>query len=319
MTFPQFSHLPTELRLQIWEEALCLETTKRLVVVSADSLRILPTKHNLSPFLTVNHESREQAKAFYTFTVDVYHYATPPEAQDQAPTEQLGGDEEPHDNFSLDNDDNDGNDDDSSSSPSHSDFGESDEEEPWTQDTLGPPAGKLYLSITRDIFMVGLPWYPDQRERRLLAAEAPFRRIPCTYLTAPIADGDAARVQRLFKHTYEPPADCDSWLNMSEEQERAQSRLGTLFAGAPYTCYIFYHFSEGDPPRFDLDQVLARGGEGAFRYFGARVKYSRNWWPNMVDKTKGLWPWLKRLDDEHYNSEGEHEIVQGVEINDSFT
>ncbi|KAI2473384.1 hypothetical protein F4781DRAFT_189784 [Annulohypoxylon bovei var. microspora] len=69
---PTFAYLPTELRLQIWEDVLKQETEKRLVVIDLEHGSVYPMKRLISPLLTVNRESRELAKAFYNFVIDVY-------------------------------------------------------------------------------------------------------------------------------------------------------------------------------------------------------------------------------------------------------
>ncbi|KAI1461102.1 hypothetical protein F4805DRAFT_313347 [Annulohypoxylon moriforme] len=71
-----FSSLPTELRLQIWRTFLKAEPD-RLVVIDFVDGSIYPTNLLVSPLLSVNSESREIAKAFYNFVVDVHHIAFP--------------------------------------------------------------------------------------------------------------------------------------------------------------------------------------------------------------------------------------------------
>lgn len=75
MQFTCFSALPTEIRLQIWDEALHQETDRRLVLVRRHNRTIIPTKWIMSPFLIVNNESRERAKDFYSYVIDVYTIA----------------------------------------------------------------------------------------------------------------------------------------------------------------------------------------------------------------------------------------------------
>ncbi|KAL7624379.1 hypothetical protein AAE478_005943 [Parahypoxylon ruwenzoriense] len=67
----RFSDLPTELRLEVWEAALRRESERRLVVVDNLTRGIALMKQLVSPFLTVNRESRAAAKAFYTIALDV--------------------------------------------------------------------------------------------------------------------------------------------------------------------------------------------------------------------------------------------------------
>ncbi|ROW17783.1 hypothetical protein VPNG_00887 [Cytospora leucostoma] len=71
-TFPQFSDLPKELRLMIWEEALLGARDNRTVFLNRD--RIWPMKHLISPLLSVNTESRVCAQAFYHVQLDVYSW-----------------------------------------------------------------------------------------------------------------------------------------------------------------------------------------------------------------------------------------------------
>ncbi|OTB05401.1 hypothetical protein M426DRAFT_139468 [Hypoxylon sp. CI-4A] len=72
-----FNELPTELRLQVWEEFLLQETEKRLVVVDTKRLTIFPMKRLISPLLTVNSESRTLTKTFYDYTIDIYTLVDP--------------------------------------------------------------------------------------------------------------------------------------------------------------------------------------------------------------------------------------------------
>ncbi|KAI1351831.1 hypothetical protein F5Y01DRAFT_104522 [Xylaria sp. FL0043] len=79
--FP-FNDLPTELRLDIWDHALLAESKNRMILVDGLRRTIYPTKLLVSPFLQVNHESREQAKRFYSHRVRVVeihpgHYCLP--------------------------------------------------------------------------------------------------------------------------------------------------------------------------------------------------------------------------------------------------
>ncbi|KAI1470818.1 uncharacterized protein F4812DRAFT_279989 [Daldinia caldariorum] len=76
-----FASLPVELRLEIWNLALHQEAHDRLLIISQTSnipitnetpLCLLPLKHHASPLLSVNSESRGEAKAFYTVKLDVY-------------------------------------------------------------------------------------------------------------------------------------------------------------------------------------------------------------------------------------------------------
>ncbi|KAI4869061.1 hypothetical protein F4820DRAFT_464628 [Hypoxylon rubiginosum] len=66
----RFSDLPTELRLLVWDAALHQET--RLVIIYSYRRTVIPVKQLISPLLTVNRESRQVAKAFYTDTLNVY-------------------------------------------------------------------------------------------------------------------------------------------------------------------------------------------------------------------------------------------------------
>ncbi|KAI1388339.1 uncharacterized protein F4822DRAFT_242562 [Hypoxylon trugodes] len=86
-SFFRFTSLPTELRLQIWEAALYDESEDRLVPmciadlkliykqevsrVDTPPIRLWSGKWLASPFLSVNRECRQTAKAFYNF-IDVH-------------------------------------------------------------------------------------------------------------------------------------------------------------------------------------------------------------------------------------------------------
>ncbi|KAK6957867.1 hypothetical protein Daesc_000656 [Daldinia eschscholtzii] len=76
-----FASLPVELRLEIWDLALHQEARDRLLIIGQTNnasitnespLCLLPLKHHVSPLLSINSESRCQAKAFYTVKLDVY-------------------------------------------------------------------------------------------------------------------------------------------------------------------------------------------------------------------------------------------------------
>ncbi|KAI3323750.1 hypothetical protein HD806DRAFT_73140 [Xylariaceae sp. AK1471] len=66
MSFP-FNRLPPELRRPVWDIALLVEAKNRMVLVDATHRTVYPTKLLVSPFLLVNYESRERAKAFYSY------------------------------------------------------------------------------------------------------------------------------------------------------------------------------------------------------------------------------------------------------------
>lgn len=78
-TFHSFRHLPKELRLQIWEQAMIEARPSRCIIIY--DYRVVPFKHLISPLLLVNHESRTCAKAFYNVKLDVH--AVPPLTRDQ--------------------------------------------------------------------------------------------------------------------------------------------------------------------------------------------------------------------------------------------
>ncbi|KAI2469940.1 hypothetical protein F4781DRAFT_200313 [Annulohypoxylon bovei var. microspora] len=71
-----FADLCPELRLRIWDLALQQEAHDRLLIVYQEyrcgRLNILPLKHNASPFLSVNYESRNRAQAFYSIKLPIY-------------------------------------------------------------------------------------------------------------------------------------------------------------------------------------------------------------------------------------------------------
>ncbi|KAI1449498.1 hypothetical protein F5Y02DRAFT_428803 [Annulohypoxylon stygium] len=70
LQFTTFSSLPTELRWQIWEDALYQETKNQTMVIQRFDF-VFPTQRHVSPLLATNRESRERAKAFYNFVLDV--------------------------------------------------------------------------------------------------------------------------------------------------------------------------------------------------------------------------------------------------------
>ncbi|KAI1108529.1 hypothetical protein F5Y14DRAFT_82461 [Nemania sp. NC0429] len=80
--FP-FNRLPAELRLEIWSFAIRADARRRRVV--EQNLQVFPTLDlAASPFLSVNIESREAARAFYPVRLEVYYRRLPEcEAQGQ--------------------------------------------------------------------------------------------------------------------------------------------------------------------------------------------------------------------------------------------
>ncbi|OTB12925.1 hypothetical protein K445DRAFT_304658 [Daldinia sp. EC12] len=68
----RFSSLPPELRLQVWKDFLHEETERRIVVINIYDFAAFPMKKHVSPLLIVNRESRQVAKAFYSYTLKVY-------------------------------------------------------------------------------------------------------------------------------------------------------------------------------------------------------------------------------------------------------
>ncbi|KAI1320311.1 hypothetical protein F5Y16DRAFT_417502 [Xylariaceae sp. FL0255] len=90
--FTVFRRLPKELRLEIWEEALREELHIRrtqLVLILHDFKRIVPMKHLVSPFLSVNRESRSCALKQYKTKLSVYKVPLP-EPDKEAFLEFLG-------------------------------------------------------------------------------------------------------------------------------------------------------------------------------------------------------------------------------------
>jgi hypothetical protein len=74
-SFASFATLPVELRLEIWQFFLLLETKRRVVVLSHDKYpRVLPFAHLASPLLSVNRESRKLALEFYSCRVPIYKF-----------------------------------------------------------------------------------------------------------------------------------------------------------------------------------------------------------------------------------------------------
>lgn len=69
-TFHRFRDLPTELRLQIWEQTMFEARPDRRIIVYEG--RVVPFKQFISPLLLVNYESRTCAQAFYNVTLDIY-------------------------------------------------------------------------------------------------------------------------------------------------------------------------------------------------------------------------------------------------------
>ncbi|KAK8129092.1 hypothetical protein PG984_010200 [Apiospora sp. TS-2023a] len=77
MAFHQFQHLPPEIRVCIWKEKLHDEIAERLFIVNRETLRILPTKNNISPLLAVNVEARQVAREFYNICLPIYRLDPP--------------------------------------------------------------------------------------------------------------------------------------------------------------------------------------------------------------------------------------------------
>ncbi|KAH6655731.1 hypothetical protein BKA67DRAFT_657653 [Truncatella angustata] len=76
--FPQFPDLPAELRMVIWIYALHKESACRLVpLLDENKCQVLPHKGLVSPFLTVNSESRCEALKFYTLSLALYAVPKP--------------------------------------------------------------------------------------------------------------------------------------------------------------------------------------------------------------------------------------------------
>ncbi|KAI1800827.1 hypothetical protein F4811DRAFT_536972 [Daldinia bambusicola] len=69
----RFSSLPTELRWQIWKDALEEEIKERIVVVDTHGWGVCPMRRHASPLFVLNRESRELAKVFYPSVVQVYY------------------------------------------------------------------------------------------------------------------------------------------------------------------------------------------------------------------------------------------------------
>ncbi|KAI1188382.1 hypothetical protein F5B17DRAFT_395728 [Nemania serpens] len=80
--FP-LNQLPPELRLEIWSFAIQADARRRRVV--EQNFQVFPTLDlAASPFLSVNFESREAARAFYPVRLEVYRRAPEGEAQAQS-------------------------------------------------------------------------------------------------------------------------------------------------------------------------------------------------------------------------------------------
>lgn len=66
-TFPQFSMLPPELRVQVWQQAILEDNADRVVPVAHESWRVIPTAQLMapSPVLAATAESRAEARRLY--------------------------------------------------------------------------------------------------------------------------------------------------------------------------------------------------------------------------------------------------------------
>ncbi|KAK8129098.1 hypothetical protein PG984_010206 [Apiospora sp. TS-2023a] len=71
MVFSIFRHLPPELRMCVWREALDGEAEGRIFFIHRWSFRIVPTKNNISPLFFVSVEARHAAKLFYNICMPV--------------------------------------------------------------------------------------------------------------------------------------------------------------------------------------------------------------------------------------------------------
>ncbi|KAK8075358.1 hypothetical protein PG997_010021 [Apiospora hydei] len=69
--FAGFPKLPCELRLIIWNLALEGENSNRLVFIHRPTMRPVPMRSLVSPLLSVNTESREAARKYYTLRLEV--------------------------------------------------------------------------------------------------------------------------------------------------------------------------------------------------------------------------------------------------------
>ncbi|OTA97165.1 hypothetical protein M434DRAFT_386887 [Hypoxylon sp. CO27-5] len=152
----KFCKLPPEIRIQIWEIALHQETEKRLVVADVRDHVVYPMRRLISPLLTVNRESREIAKTFFSFTLDVHRIPDPAKRD-----------------FFL-----------------------------WVHTPSGPSAGKLYLSLDRDLFTEGPRW-EECRYQGSGHLNSDWE-ILCNYETKPMSSDDCDRVQRVLDIEYGP-------------------------------------------------------------------------------------------------------------------
>ncbi|KAI1198567.1 hypothetical protein F5X97DRAFT_298875 [Nemania serpens] len=81
-TFP-FDQLPPELRLEVWSFAIQADARRRRVV--EQNFQVFPTLDLAAPpFLSVNVESREAARAFYPVRLEVYRRIPESESERQA-------------------------------------------------------------------------------------------------------------------------------------------------------------------------------------------------------------------------------------------
>ncbi|KAK7935375.1 hypothetical protein PG985_000870 [Apiospora marii] len=73
MSFPHFSQLPCELRLEIWSYALVNESAERLCMTrdSRFSLHISEISYHPSPLLATDREARHEAQSCYAVKIEI--------------------------------------------------------------------------------------------------------------------------------------------------------------------------------------------------------------------------------------------------------
>ncbi|KAI0008122.1 hypothetical protein F4779DRAFT_618886 [Xylariaceae sp. FL0662B] len=76
-SYPIFPLFYPELRVEIWDWFLILETRRRIVPYKEDAEMIVPIPQLYCPLLRVNHESRRRAKIFYKTQIPVYAFPDP--------------------------------------------------------------------------------------------------------------------------------------------------------------------------------------------------------------------------------------------------
>jgi hypothetical protein len=183
--FPWFAKLPPEIRQQVWDAALIRESSTRLVLVWKKDFSIHPTRHLVSPFLSVNCESRARALDFYDVQLTIWKRRSPIDFE-KAVNESL------------------------------------EEREPTVANGGLQPYGFARLNIAHDVFVLGFEDVPrdgylywrifirDMRRKGRVGEKGPWD-IPLNCETTPLTEEQCSRVQTsLTVHSYsrgESPAE----------------------------------------------------------------------------------------------------------------